>query len=215
MLYVTPSHQFPLGVTISLARPPGVTGLRHTAPGPGSSKTIAAASIVIRGGLSRLCQGFDSESRVICTGTFSKVLFPSLRIGYLVVPPDRSDLVEALINGRVMIDLKLATIPQAALADFIEAGHFTRQLRRMRKFLAPGRVANSRPQRLSFRSAVDSGERGGNGPDRLASDRSERYGDGAHRIQAQCPRASLSAFSLKPVTRGGLMLGTRPSMSEK
>jgi len=55
-------------------------------------------------------QGLDSENRVIYTGAFSKALFPSPRIGYLVVPPDQ---VDAFITGRVMIDLQLATIPQA------------------------------------------------------------------------------------------------------
>ena len=70
---------------------------------------------------------------MIYTGTFSKVLFPSLRIGYLVAPPG---LVDAFVKGRVMTDLHSATIPQAALADSIEEGHFVRHLRRMRKLYA-------------------------------------------------------------------------------
>src|SRR6185503_14845528 len=78
-------------------------------------------------------QGLDGGERVIYTGTFSKVLFPSLRIGYMVVP---HDLVEAFIRGRVMTDMHSATIPQAALADFIEQGHFARHVRRMRSLYA-------------------------------------------------------------------------------
>jgi GntR family transcriptional regulator / MocR family aminotransferase len=78
-------------------------------------------------------QGLDSNERVIYIGTFSKVMFPSLRIGYLVVP---RDLVEVFIKGRILVDTQSSTIPQVALTDFIEDGHFARHIRRMRKLYA-------------------------------------------------------------------------------
>src|ERR1700730_10215589 len=74
-------------------------------------------------------QGLDPNSRVIYIGTFSKVLFPSLRLGYIVVPLDMVD--RFLVTRRVM-DLGSPTFYQEVLADFIEEGHFERHIRRMR-----------------------------------------------------------------------------------
>ncbi|MGQ0540505.1 MAG: hypothetical protein ACT4O9_01485 [Blastocatellia bacterium] len=64
---------------------------------------------------------------------FSKVMFPSLRIGYLIAPPG---LTEAFSKGRVLADLSAPTIIQAVASDFIENGHFERHIRRMRKLYA-------------------------------------------------------------------------------
>jgi GntR family transcriptional regulator / MocR family aminotransferase len=74
-------------------------------------------------------QGLDTNARVIYVGTFSKVLFPSLRIGYLIVP---SDLVSAFSRIRQASDLSHSTLEQAVLADFIQEGHLARHIRRMR-----------------------------------------------------------------------------------
>ena len=74
-------------------------------------------------------QGLDANSRVIYIGTFSKVLFPSMRLGYLVVP---SDLVDRFHMTRRVMDLGPPTFFQEVLADFIEEGHFARHIRRMR-----------------------------------------------------------------------------------
>src|SRR5690606_16830392 len=78
-------------------------------------------------------QGLDRESRVIYLGTFSKVLLPALRLGYLVVPPD---LVEAFLAARALIDRHSPILEQAVLADFIAEGHFSRHIRRMRGLYA-------------------------------------------------------------------------------
>jgi GntR family transcriptional regulator / MocR family aminotransferase len=126
--YVTPSHQFPLGHTMSASRR---LQLLEWAQNTGSwiieddydseyryeSQPIASM------------QGIDVNSRVIYIGTFSKVLFPSLRLGYVVVPPD---LVDSFAAFRRLMDLSPPGLYQDVLADFIREGHFARHIRRMR-----------------------------------------------------------------------------------
>ena len=74
-------------------------------------------------------QGLDANARVIYVGTFSKVLFPSLRLGYIVIP---SDLVDSFLTVRRAMDLGPPTFYQEVLADFFGEGHFVRHIRRMR-----------------------------------------------------------------------------------
>jgi GntR family transcriptional regulator/MocR family aminotransferase len=126
--YVTPSHQYPLGATLSATRR---LQLLDWAQRSGSwiieddydseyryeSPPVAAL------------QGLDRDGRVIYIGTLSKVLFPALRVGYMVLPPD---LVPRFAAVREAMDVFPATLYQAALADFLGEGHFARHLRRMR-----------------------------------------------------------------------------------
>jgi GntR family transcriptional regulator/MocR family aminotransferase len=83
-------------------------------------------------------QGLDTSARVIYVGTFSKVMFPSLRLGYVVVP---KDLVEAFSAARDATDQFSATLYQAVMTDFIRDGHFARHIRRMRMLYMQRRAA--------------------------------------------------------------------------
>jgi GntR family transcriptional regulator/MocR family aminotransferase len=83
-------------------------------------------------------QGLDANARVIYIGTFSKVLFPSLRLGYIVIP---SDLVDRFLVIRRAMDLGPPTFYQQVLADFIGEGHFARHVRRMRVLYGERRAA--------------------------------------------------------------------------
>jgi GntR family transcriptional regulator/MocR family aminotransferase len=126
--FVTPSHQFPLGVTMSASRR---LQLLDWAQSTGSwlmeddydsefrFETMPIASL----------QGIDRHARVIYIGTFSKTLFPSLRLGYMVVP---QDLVDRFVSVRHAMDIYPPHLYQAVLTDFIREGHFARHIRRTR-----------------------------------------------------------------------------------
>ncbi len=97
-------------------------------------------------------QGLDPGSRVIYIGTFSKTLFPSLRIGYIVIP---AALVGRFLAVRQANDLCPSHLYQAALADFISGGHFARHVRRTRQLYAERRNALVRALRQEFGSEIE------------------------------------------------------------
>jgi GntR family transcriptional regulator / MocR family aminotransferase len=126
--YVTPSHQFPTGVPMSLARRFAL--LRWAAQARAWIVEDDYDSEFRYGARPIPClQGLDADGRVIYVGTFSKALFPSLRLGFLIVP---SDLQERLVRVRRATDLHPPVIDQLVLADFMHDGHFDRHVRRMR-----------------------------------------------------------------------------------
>ena len=125
---VSPSHQYPLGATMSASRR---LQLIEWAERAGSWIIEDDYDSEYRYGATPITslQGLDWNSRVIYIGTFSKVLFPSLRLGYMVIP---SDLVEHFTAVRFAMDITPPGFFQSVLADFIREGHFSRHLRRMR-----------------------------------------------------------------------------------
>jgi GntR family transcriptional regulator/MocR family aminotransferase len=127
--FVAPSHQYPLGVTMSATRRFQLLEWAHKT---GSWIIEDDYDSEYRYGSMPIAslQGLDANARVIYTGTFSKVLFPALRLGYLVIPPD---LVERFAAVRQPMDICPAHASQAVLAGFIREGHFARHVRRMRK----------------------------------------------------------------------------------
>jgi GntR family transcriptional regulator/MocR family aminotransferase len=143
---VTPSHQYPLGATMSATRR---LQLLDWAQARGAwiieddydseyryeSQPIAAL------------QGLDRDARVVYVGTFSKVLFPALRVGYLVVPPD---LVDRFCAVREAIDICPGGLVAGPLAEFISEGHFARHLRRTGQLYRERRTALVEALRLGF-----------------------------------------------------------------
>jgi GntR family transcriptional regulator/MocR family aminotransferase len=132
LVYVTPGHQFPVGVTMSLAR-----RLRLLEWARKSGALILEddydSEYRYAGRPVPALQGLDRHGLVLFTGSFSKVLFPSLRLGYLVVPPDLVDYVSATLS---VTSRHSPLLEQAVLCDFITEGHFGRHLRRMREVYA-------------------------------------------------------------------------------
>lgn len=128
LVYVTPSHQYPLGVPMSLRR--RLALLKWAA---------AARAWVIEDDYDSefryatraipCLHGLDIDGRVIYVGSFSKTLFPALRLGFVIVP---TALQDRLVAARRVADQHPPVLDQAVLADFILDGHFSRHLRRMR-----------------------------------------------------------------------------------
>jgi GntR family transcriptional regulator/MocR family aminotransferase len=83
-------------------------------------------------------QGLDRNARVIYIGTFSKVLFPSLRLGYIVIP---EDLVDHFAAVRSVMDIFPPYLYQEAITDFMHEGHFARHIRKMRLLYGERRTA--------------------------------------------------------------------------
>lgn len=137
LAYVTPSHQFPLGVTMSLGRRMALLDWAERANAYILEDDYDSEYHYTRRPLPAL-QGLDSSNRVIYIGTFSKVLFPALRLGYLILPPQ---LVEAFQTVRSLVDMHPPVLEQAVLADFIREGHLARHLRQMRRRYAERRAA--------------------------------------------------------------------------
>ena len=149
--FVTPSHQFPLGATMSASRRIQLLDWAHNS---GSwiieddydneyrYETMPIASL----------QGLDRHFRVIYIGTFSKALFPSLRVGYVVIPPA---LVERFLAVRNTMDVYPPHLYQAVLQDFMDEGHFARHIRRTRLVYSERRNVLVEAIRREFGTSVE------------------------------------------------------------
>jgi GntR family transcriptional regulator/MocR family aminotransferase len=132
LVYVTPAHQFPLGVTMSLPRRLALLEWARTS-GALIVEDDYDSEFRYAGRPVPALQGLDRHGLVLFAGTFSKVLFPALRMGYLVIPPDLVDRFAAAIS---VTRRHAPVLEQAVLCDFLTAGHFGRHLRRMREVYA-------------------------------------------------------------------------------
>jgi GntR family transcriptional regulator/MocR family aminotransferase len=204
LAYVTPGHQFPLGMVMSLTRRLAILEWAR-----------AANSIVFEddydseyryaGRPMPALQGLDRHGVVLFSGSFSKVLFPALRLGYLVVPPDLVDRVTVVQSIRTR---HAPVIAQAVLTDFITEGHFARHVRRMREVYAErlGALLDAAQSELAGLlriTGVEAGLQtaawltGGQDADRVAELASERDVD----------VAPLSRYTRGAARRPGLQLG--------
>jgi GntR family transcriptional regulator/MocR family aminotransferase len=203
-VFVTPSHQFPLGVTMSASRRLRLldwasrSGAWVIEDDYNSEYRYESQPITA-------LQGLDRDARVVYIGTFSKVLSPALRLGYLVLPVD---LVERFAAVRHIMDISPPTFVQEVLADFLTEGHFARHLRRTRKLYRQrrGALVNALAAELGDGLEV-LGERAGlhlvvalpeGVDDREVSDRAAAAG--LHVM-------ALSSCYLGPRRRSGLVLG--------
>jgi GntR family transcriptional regulator/MocR family aminotransferase len=135
-VYVTPAHQFPLGMTMSLDRRMALLKWASSS-GAFIIEDDYDSEFRFEGLRIPTLHSLDRNSTVILVGSFSKLLFPSLRIGYVVLPPS---LVDLFLAFRYRTDFRNLTLDQTVLCDFIQDGHFGRHLRRMRNLYA-GRLS--------------------------------------------------------------------------
>jgi GntR family transcriptional regulator/MocR family aminotransferase len=137
LVYITPSHQFPLGVTMSLGRRLALLEWAHRT-GAWILEDDYDSEYRYTGRPLPALQGLDSENRTVYLGTLSKTLFPSLRVGYVVVP---ADLVGPFVAAKALADRHAPSIEQAVLADFFAEGYFARHVRRTRMLYAERQAA--------------------------------------------------------------------------
>lgn len=130
--YVTPSHQYPLGMTLSAGRRIQLLNWAQSADAWIIEDDYDSEYRFGTEPITSL-QGLDTDDRVIYIGTFSKVLFPALRMGYLVLP---KDLIPTFRVVRDAVDIFPPVLYQRALSDFIRDGGFARHIRKMRALYA-------------------------------------------------------------------------------
>jgi GntR family transcriptional regulator/MocR family aminotransferase len=204
LVYVTPAHQFPMGMTMSLARRLALldwarrTGALIFEDDYDSEYRFAGTPVPA-------LQSLDRDGSVLFAGSFSKVLFPSLRIGYLVVPPDLVDRVEAI---KSLTSRHAPLIDQVVLCDFMTEGHFGRHVRRMREIYAGRLTALLRAVRDQLDDVVEVSpvEAGLQTPVTFRRDI-----DAVAVKHAAAERGvevfELSRYGARPLARDGLLLG--------
>ena len=211
-IFVTPSHQFPLGVTMSASRR---LQLLDWARASGAWVIEDDYDSEYRYGNPPIAslQGIDRDARVLYVGTFTKILYMGLRLGYIVLPPD---LVPAFVEVRRAIDMGAPTLHQLVLADFIREGHLGRHFRRLRL------ICQERRETL-----VDALHRRLGGGLEIRGDRAGTYLAAmlppGQRDRPICERAARDELSVTPLSdcylgrplRQGLLLGYGGVRSEE
>jgi GntR family transcriptional regulator / MocR family aminotransferase len=203
-VYVTPSHQYPLGMTMSATRR---MLLLNWAVRCGAWIIEDDYDSEYRFGSRPIAslQGLDTDARVIYVGTLSKVMFPALRLGYVVVP---KDLVRAFSAARDAADIFSSTLYQAVLTDFIREGHFARHIRRMRMLYMDRRNALVRAIRVQMEDMLEViGAEAGMHLVALLPRGTNDVAVSKKAAEKGISAIPLSTCYLEPPTRGGLILG--------
>ncbi|MGB1253706.1 MAG: PLP-dependent aminotransferase family protein [Candidatus Promineifilaceae bacterium] len=205
LAYISPSHQYPLGVKMSLTR-----RLQLLQWARENRMWIIEddydSEFRYSGAPLESVQGLDEAGRVIYIGTFSKVIYPALRIGYMVVP---SRLIDPFHAARAHAVRAAPLLEQAVVAQFIKEGHFARHIRRMRTLYAERQTILVEMIQKFIKETflkVEASEAGlhlvGWLPegvdDQLVATKLQEHGLIA---------PALSSFALMPLDAGGLVLG--------
>jgi GntR family transcriptional regulator/MocR family aminotransferase len=201
---VTPSHQYPTGVLMSAARRLALLDWAarrdawiieddYDSEFRYASRPLAAL------------HGLDTSARVLYVGTFSKTLFPALRVGYVIVP---DMLVDAFAAMRSLADRHTVALEQAVLAEFLDEGHYARHVRRMRVLYQERRdvVLEAAPALIGDRLELTGGDAGMHLVGRLrpgVSDAALSMRAAARDVIAP----PLSQYTTLPPARGALLLG--------
>jgi GntR family transcriptional regulator / MocR family aminotransferase len=204
LVYVTPAHQFPVGVSMSLPRR---LALLEWARKSGAlifeddyDSEYRYAGLPVPA-----LQGLDRHGLVVFAGSFSKVLFPSIRLGYLVIPPDLVDRVAAMKSAASRYQ---PLLDQAVLCEFMTEGHFGRHVRRMREVYGARLAvlldhARQRLTGLLELSAVEAGLQ----TTGWLSGKIDGITAAAAAAQRNVEAMPLSRYSRTPLPREGLLLG--------
>jgi GntR family transcriptional regulator/MocR family aminotransferase len=202
--FVAPSHQYPLGVTMSATRRLELLEWAQRA-GAWIIEDDYDSEYRFDGMPIASLQGLDRNSRVIYVGTFSKIMFPSLRLGYIIIPPD---LIERFAATRQVLDLCPPHTTQAVMADFIREGHFARHIRRMRPIYAERRrvLVGELECELGDQLDIVGDEAGMHLATFLTSNCNDRA-IAAKAAQQSLSLSSLSSLYLGSVSRPGFVLG--------
>jgi GntR family transcriptional regulator / MocR family aminotransferase len=204
LVSTTPSHQFPTGVTMSLGRRLALLDWAREADA-WILEDDYDSEYRFSGRPLEALQGLDYYGRVLYIGTFSKVLFPALRLGYLIAP---TKLVEPLLTMRRFIDVHIPMLEQIALTDFMNEGYFARHLRHMLHHYRQRRDLLQRElqTRLGGLLEVQAPEVGMHLVGWLPPNKDDQR---AAKLAAQVgiEVMSISKYSLEPLSRGGLIFG--------
>jgi GntR family transcriptional regulator/MocR family aminotransferase len=203
-VFVTPSHQFPSGVAMSMARRLELLAWARQS-GAFIVEDDYTSEFRYSGPPLASLQGLDESEQVIYVGTLNKALFPGLRLGYAVVP---RALLQAFVGARYLIDRQPATLQQAVVSEFMQQGHFAAHIRRMRQLYREQRdaLAETLARRGSGRLEVALPDQGMHLVAYLRDGTSDIEIEAAARRAGIVVRA-ISRFYRSACPRPGLMLG--------
>jgi GntR family transcriptional regulator/MocR family aminotransferase len=203
-VFVTPSHQFPTGVPLAMARRLELLAWARES-GAFIVEDDYTSEFRYSGPPLASLQGLDDSEQVIYVGTFNKALFPGLRIGYAVVP--RAQL-EAFVTARYLIDRQPATMLQAVASEFMSQGHFAAHIRRMRQLYREQRdaLAATLERRAAGKLEIALPDQGMHLIAYLKGSASDLAVEAAARRSGIVVRA-ISRFYRSARPRSGLMLG--------
>jgi GntR family transcriptional regulator/MocR family aminotransferase len=205
LAYVSPSHHFPLGATMTLPRRLALLDWARRA-GAWIVEDDFDSEFRYAGAPIPSLQGLDAGQRVIYLGTFSKTVFPALRLGYIIVPPALAGIMQRL---QTLVDHLAPGLEQATLAEFIDGGHYSRHVRRMRAAYAGRQDALLEGIGMELSGLVEAApaDTGMHVVGWLVDDELDDRVVSRMAWEAGVEVAPLSAYALKARTGPGLLMG--------